>query len=243
MQKRSSIIGIILGVGVIPTAWATSKVSSPNVEKGKLEFEYRGGYDTDDLVTKDDKQLHKLVVNYGLTESLRPEVKAVIAKNPDHDAKITGIETSLRWQFFEPDEFFAAMALEGNFTASTQPNKTDKLGIKWLAEKKFDHWVHVVNLSLEEEVGEHSENGASLKLAWRSHYKVTSYFMPGIEYYGDTGKLRDHEPYENQAHQLGPVIHGKLGEHVKYEAGYLFGISDSATDGTAKLLVSYSMKF
>jgi len=118
-------------------AFATDTVSSPYVEKGKLVLEYRGGYDSDDARSKDRKQLNKLVANYGLTDRLRPEIKAVISNNPNESAKITGFSASLRWQFLKQEEAWMTAALDGNYKPSIQSGKPDKFEFKLLLGKNL----------------------------------------------------------------------------------------------------------
>ena len=85
-MENKTIKCLILSIGIITcssNAIATDTVSSPYIEKGKMGLEYRGGYDFDDARSKDRKQLNKLVVNYGITDRLRPEIKAIIADDPN----------------------------------------------------------------------------------------------------------------------------------------------------------------
>ncbi len=224
-------------------ASASDKVSSPNVTEGKMDIEYRGGFDTDEDAKKDNRQVNKFVVNYGATDRLRPELKIVTDNDTTKDFIISSVETGIRWQFFKPDEAFLSSAAEINYKLSTESAKPDRAELKFLFGKTIDKFNLLSNISWEEQVGEDSKNGRAFKFAASGNYKIEDYFMPGLEYYADTGNLRDGNTYSEQKHSLGPVIYGKLAENFKYEAGYLFGISDSAPNGRAKLLLTYSLKF
>lgn len=196
---------ILVLIGIITfsnNALATDNVSSPYIEKGKLALQYRGGYDFDDAPSKDRKQAYKLVANYGITDRFRPEIKAVIGNNLNESAKITGFEAGLRWQFLKPEEAWMTAALDGNYKPSTQSGKPDKLELKLLLGKKFGNIFNVANFSVEEEIGENSRDGASLKAAWKTGYRVNPYFAPGFEFYANTGNLRDDPDYNDQSYRI-----------------------------------------
>lgn len=222
---------------------ASDKVSSPNVTKGQLEFEYRGGYDRDNSASKDRKQLNKLVANYGLTDRLRPELKFNITDHANEGQRLTVVEAGVRWQFLKPEEAWVSAAVDLGYKMATDSGQADKIETKLLLAKTIGKFSHLANIAIEEEIGKYSRNGIGVKGGWRSNYVFKDYLAPGIEFYADTGKLRDDLTYEEQRYQLGPNITGKIAKNIKYDVGYLFGISHNATDERLKLLVSYVMQF
>jgi len=104
--------------------------------------------------------------------------------------------------------------------------------------KNFGIWVNVANLKLEHNFGPNSESGTGSCLAWLTTYRMDQKFEPGFEHYADLGTLDDWKGFDNQGHQLGPVIQGKLG-WVRYDTGFLVGISNAAPDTTVKLNLEY----
>ena len=232
-----------LFAAICSSASASDKISSPNVTKGKMDLEYRGGYDFDDDVRKDHRQVNKFVLNYGVTDRIRPELKLVTDNDPTKDFIIASVEGGVKWNFLKPDEAWLSSAAELIYKLSTESTKPDRAEFKLLFGKSVDNFNFLSNASVEEQVGEDSKNGRGYKFSIGGNYKVENYFMPGVEYYADTGNLRDGNTYSEQKHSLGPVIYGKLTDDFKYEAGYLFGISDSAPDGRIKFLLTYSAQF
>lgn len=241
MKKFLTVFTILSAASF--AASASDKVSSPNVTKDKMEFEYRGGYDLDDNAKKDHRQQNKFVVDYGVTDRIRPQMKLITDNDATKDFIISSVEASVRYQFFKPEEAWLNSAVEAVYKLSTESNKSDKAELKFLFEKKVEEMTFIANLSAEEEVGEDSTTGRAYKGALSSKYKVTDYFAPGMEIYGETGNLRSGNTFNQQRHSIGPVIYGNLAENLKYEAGYLFGWSDAAPDGRVKFILSYGMKF
>ncbi|MGQ0527557.1 MAG: hypothetical protein ACT4OY_05945 [Alphaproteobacteria bacterium] len=74
-------------------------------------------------------------------------------------------------------------------------------------------------------------------------YNYRPSFQPGFEYYGDFGAIGESSNFDDEDHQVGPVAYGSFGDHAGYEAGYLFGLSDAAPDGEAKLILKYLIDF
>jgi hypothetical protein len=57
------------------------------------------------------------------------------------------------------------------------------------------------------------------------------------------GKWNDWDKQVNQNHRVGPAVFGKLAlgnrQVVKYNAAWLFGVSDAAPDNTFRMQVEY----
>ena len=51
----------------------------------------------------------------------------------------------------------------------------------------------------------------------------------GIEMFNDFGRFGDFGSFDNQGHQIGPMLGGKV-DGFKYEVRYLAGVSDGARD-------------
>ena len=57
------------------------------------------------------------------------------------------------------------------------------------------------------------------------------------------GELNEHHTYNELEHQVGPVFYGRLAKNVKYDIGYLFGLTDAAPDGMLKWILEYELRF
>lgn len=224
-------------------AYATNKVSSPEVTKDKLELEYRGGYDIDERNSRDGTAQHKFLVNYGTTDRLRPEIKLIVNDSATNDMRLSGVEPGLKWQFLKKDEAWASAALEWVYKLSTESHVADKFESKLLLGKSMGDFQHFANIAVEHELGANRKAGTALLLSWKTKYHLTDYAEPGIEFHSNLGRLNDGLNYNEQNHQFGPTISGGIGEHFRYDIGYLFGASNAATDGRVKLILDYIVQF
>ena len=70
---------------------------------------------------------------------------------------------------------------------------------------------------------------------------------PGFEYYGQINEILNPGKSADQQHRIGPVLvglanfapYGKL----KYEAGYLFGLTQATARGTVRWRLEYEIPF
>ena len=219
------------------SALASNKVSSPDVTKGKVELEYRGGYDIDSDDAKGGNHIHKFVANYGLTDRWRMEIKGVAADNGS-GFDWTAAEWSNRLQIVKEHDWLPKLSVQGNYKFALQPGKPDKFETSVLMGKDTGSFSHVANVNFENEVGAHAKDGTNLNLGWKTKYRYLPEFEPGVELFMDFGKFGT-EPSGAKKYQIGPVFSGKITNDVKYETGFLAGVTDAAPEGRFKWIVTY----
>ncbi len=248
--KKSTLaflVGAICFFGMPKEAHATKKVYSPIVEKGELEIEARGSYDVDERRDKDDVQKHKYALGYGVSDRWFTEIYGEIerAKNSDDedlDFSFTALSWENRFQLTEQGQLPVDVGVYLEYEASFEDKHPDKLEAKLLLEKSLTDFTHTLNLTLEQQVGRHPSEDLGGGVAWSSKYRLKEWFMPGFEWHSDFGELAQTVSYQDQKHQLGPVFYGKVGQ-IKYDVGYLFGISDAAPKCELKWIMEYEFRF
>lgn len=240
--KAGSAASLLLFVMAQP-AYATKNVTSPYVEKGELELEWKGGITHDD---DDDEQdgawVQKASVGYGVTDRVQLEVEGEWEEEGDtNEIDFSAVALEGKVQLTEPGQFWLDVGIKGEYEINTLGGP-DKIEGKLLLAKDMGKFTHRANLILEREVGDESEDETEGGLAWSSRYRYSEAFEPGIELHSEFGDISDMADFDDQGHLLGPVAYGKLG-HFKYDIGYLFGLSDSAPDGLIKAIIEYEWHF
>lgn len=232
-------------------AYAERHVYSPIVEKGELEIESTGMIDRDHRKAQDGVQEYKSAVGYGVTDRWATELYGEYEKQMGEDEdgeprvdrlKFTNLEWENRFQLAEQGQWWVDT---GFYIANEIPlldKNPGKIEAKLLLEKTFSKFTHTANMIIEKEVGGGSTAMTEGGFAWSSRYRLSKYFQPGFEYYAGLGELRKHLPFKEQAHQVGPVFYGKLG-HVKYDVGYLVGVSAAAPMREIKWVLEYEFRF
>ena len=255
-----SVVAVLLFVSVLAgpasTALAFNKIYSPIVERGELEFEMQGAVDFDRRSDVDGTQQQKYALGYGVTDRWFTEVYGEIEKqaegegDPDagteaeeHKFEYTATEWENRFQLFEQGEHWLDAGLYFAYEWSNEQNHADLIEAKLLLEKQFGRFVHDLNLTLEKEVGGGPKEQLAGGLGWGTRYRLEPYLEPGFEYHAEFGEFKAKKDFDQQSHLIGPTLCGRLGTNMKYNIGYLFGISDAAPQRQLKWIVEFESRF
>ncbi len=245
--KKLTLIVLAAGFLVSSNAWAFKKVYSPLVEQGELELEYQFAVDFDDREGFDDAQEQKFAIGYGVTDRWFTEVYGEIEKEAredgeERDYEYTATEWENRFQLTEQGQFWFDLGFYIAYEWK-EHSDADKLELKILLEKQFGDFVHRLNPILEKEIGTGDTDDWEPGFAWQTLYRLREEFQPGFEIHSEFGPMDDGRTYEEQEHFIGPVVQGKLFKKIKYNVGYLFGITDNTPEGQFKCILEFEHRF
>ncbi len=221
-----------------PPAWA-KKVYSPLVEGGEAAFEYQLDVSVDGNPQENGTSIHQFELGYGITDRWHSAIYGIFTDAPERKFRYSAFKWENIYQLFEHGAHWldAGLYLEYLVPASSQ-NSNQSLEFKLLLEKDTGAWLHTLNLNLEKQFGDLLKD-ADFGYAWRSKWKLTPAFRPGFEAFATIGPLRRFRPLDQQSLLVGPVIFGKLGGRLEYEAGYLFGLTRGSVDGDIKINLEF----
>ena len=246
------VVGLVCTFGVSQIAYADKHVYSPIVEKGELEIETTGVYDRDHSKEKNAAQEYKNAIGYGVTDrwatELYGEFERLLQENEDggvnfSSVKFTHLEWENRFQLTEQGQCWLDAGIYFAYEIPVRAKDPGKIEGKVLLEKSTEKFTHTTNLIFSKEVGGGATEQTSAGFAWSSRYRLSKNFQPGVEYWIDFGEIRRKLSYNEQNHQVGPAFYGYLMPHVKYDVGYLFGISKAAPEGELKWILEYELRF
>ncbi len=219
-------------------ARATKTVSSPSVTKGETELEWRGSYThDDDSDSRDGAWKQRAMTSYGFTESLMVEFAADLERPGNGGTEYSATKLDFKYEILERGKAWIDLGVKGGYTHSAT-SSPDKVELKLLAAKDMGNFSHRANIGLERDIGDDADNVYEGTFSWSSRYKASDAIQPGIELYSNVGDISESSDFDDQSHQLGPVLYGKAGI-FNYEAGYLVGLTDASSDGEAKAVVEY----
>lgn len=201
------------------------KVYDPYVEQGEVELEARGvhGLDSGEYKTK-------VGIGYGVTSRWFVE-GYLIGEKEDGDFEVEEAELENKFQLTEQGRYWAdfglLVELEKAFDEDAWETKVGPL-----VQKQFGQVVATGNLLFEKKFGDDvAESEWETLGSVQLKYRLGPNLEPGIEYYGD-----------EETHAVGPVLLGAnpFGmEHVKWEAGLLFGLNDETEDNILRWQLEY----
>lgn len=244
MLNNKVLSAVFLAILLLPAAArAADKVYSPNIVKGELELEYSGSTTFDSSHEKNNLQEHELEAEYGLTDRIKLELSGVFEKDVDEGTDYAATGFGVRYQFFEPGEKWADAGLLVAYARAAHDEEPDAIEAKLLLEKQTGAFLHRANIGFEQEVGSHASGTIAPVFLWSSRYRYNRHAEPGFEIQSEFGKLNESHGFAEQEHYAGPALYGEIVNHVKYEAAYLFGMSDAAAKGAARALLEYELYF
>jgi high-affinity iron transporter len=223
-----------------PRAEAAHKVYSPIVEEGEVAIEARGHRRSDGDPGIDGAQAYKLEFEYAPTAFWLTEVFAEWEKEPGADLEATEVAWENVFQLFEQGRYALDAGLLVEYAHSLERGGDDKLEIGALLQKELGPTVLTFNLVAARALagGAETELEYALQYRWRRDMR----FEPGIEVYGEFGEFGDLGSLGDHAHEAGPAVFGKLpfgAGAIRYEAAWLFGLTQDAAAQTLRFLLEY----
>ncbi len=214
-------IGSVLGF-----SQNTSTVFSPDVDDGEREFEYRIGYEPDG-----ERFAHRAHFQYGLSESWRMRLIFLQRASEDRDLEFRYMRWEGQWQFIEDEDHGWDSALRFEVQIAEGDDLPSRGRIAWSSKWDVsDQWQLRTNLLFGHEVGEDRREGTLLEFRGEAAYKVSSDLTIALDLFSDLNRTNGIGTFEEQEHQLGPLIKYKLGDGWSMYMGYLWGMSDAAPD-------------
>jgi hypothetical protein len=234
-------------------ARADLKVRMPQVDYRELEFEHNG------LITfagknspLDRAQSYTNSIGYGLLPWWGVELEGEMASGGGQHLTWNAVTLENTFQLTEPGEYFFNLGFFAEYAHSTLRGQPNALVAGPIIQKELNNvfgidTLHTLNLFLGRDVGHDATKATGLEIAWQSVAQITPLIAPGFEYYGIIEDIAHPGPSSQQQHLIGPVLTGGYNfapyGKLKYEVGYLFGLTPAAGRGAVRWRLEYEMSF
>ncbi len=245
------VLGLSVGLAALP-ARADLQVRYPSVEEGEFEFEHDG------LVTIDTRkngqngaQSYTGSIGYGFTSWWKAELEAEFAAGGGQPAVMSAGTIENTFQLTPQGKYFIDVGIFAEYSQTRGRHSPNEFVFGPIFQKQINDvlgvdMLHTLNLFFGREVGPRASSATSLDIAWQSRLLLNPYVDPAVEYYGSIGNLGRAGRFASQEHFLGPALVGGAALGVgklKYELGYVFGISQAAAQGGVRWKLEYEISF
>jgi hypothetical protein len=228
-------------------AHADFKIREPIVVQGELEVEAYADRSIDHRSDKNNAQSHNYELAYGVTNWWKPEVEAELHRDPGGNLRYDATTFESVFQPFEQGEYWLDLGFFAEASRAQRHTDPDTATFGPLLQKQVGRSLHTLNLLFIRQFGDSAATGTVFDYAWQSRWLWKPEVQPGIEVFGEPGKLGHFRGISDQEHRLGPILVGAFvlpqAGKLKYEVGYLFGVSNAAERGVAKLQLEYELFF
>lgn len=221
-------------------AQSVSGVSGAEVKAGDNSFEYRAAFSPEDD-GKEEGFAHRLHFQHAFDDSWRGRVIVAQGKRGSEALTTQSVSVEILRQFLESEDtggWDSAIRIDG--VVPVEDGRPGRARIAWLNGVDLgERWDARANIYFAREFGDLRKDGVLIETREELTYKVGSGVKIGAQMFNSYGSTDHFGSFDQQKHQLGPVLKGKLGEHVKFEFSTLFGVSSAASDADIRLFVSY----
>lgn len=245
MKKSLALLaGITVQLATVQAnAGVADYVYTPTVEQGEREIDikYGNGKQADGARA----QVSTIGFGYGATDYWFTEIyyKREIA-NPE---RLSLAEWENKFQLTEsgkyPIDVGFLVEVEGPFKNSKSPFEL-KMGP--LLQTEFGKVQLNGNLLFERKFGREAEGEkhvTEMGYQWQVKYRWKKEFEYGLQGMGDLGEWNSWAKSNEQNHRMGPAVFGKFNlaskQAVKYNAAWLFGVTDAAPNNTFRMQLEY----
>ncbi len=197
-------------------------------------------------VDRESLWAHTLEVEYGVTDRFTLAAYVDYEQPDGEDFELVQARiVAARYRFGEPGEHAFDTALYVEYylpREGWQGEAKEKAELRLIMEKDLGGSTLTLNPKFEKvtsgpeiEEGLEFEYGVSLYSKWRGAFKW------GLEAYGGIGEFVNLKPVDRQKHYLVPAATWKVAEHLKWNLGAAFGLTDAADDVVLKSILEWEI--
>ena len=250
---RSFVCAAALLLVLTHAARAELQVRMPEVDYRELEFEHNG------LVTfgpkgssLDRAQSYTNELGYGVLPWWEIELEGELASGGGQHLTWNAMTWENTFQLTEPGEYFFNLGFFAECSQATLHGQPNSVTAGPIVQKELYgvfgiDSVHTLNLFLSHDVGNGASRATTFSYAWQSLIRTHPLINPGVEFYGQIDDIAHPGPASQQQHLVGPVLAGAVNVApygaLKYEVGYLFGLTPASGRSAVRWRLEYEIVF
>jgi hypothetical protein len=248
--RRAVTLAPLIALAWLAPARAEFKLHYPTVDYREIEIEHNGDVTFDKRGGANNQQSYTNELGYGFTPWWELELELEWDTNPNRNLAYSATTFENTFQLTERGKYWADLGFFAEYSHAAATGAPNTLTFGPLVQKETNDvfgvdFVHTLNLLFSKEVGTNLSAASPLDIAWQTRLRLSSFFEPGIEYYGEIASVSGGA--SGSTHRIGPVVVGlynlyRLGK-LKYELGYQFGLNSATERGVLRWRLEYEKVF
>jgi hypothetical protein len=245
----------ILTAGMLLTALMTSTpavasdklmVEYPTVNPGETEIGMRVMALSDNNPDVNNSQTRKLGAGYGFTNYWFSELYAEYEKPPDSNtAQVQYYEWENMLRLGEPGMHWADWAVILEYSRAADPQEQDSVKLMPIMQTRFSHTMLTLNFGFGRNPTENNTNHWQLSYGWQYLWLGNPAYRFALEGYGQVGDVNHWAPAQEQTHQIGPALVGKVrtseDSGYEYNVGVFWGVTQATPDRALMASIEYEL--
>jgi hypothetical protein len=226
---------LLLCLGGATRAWAlnTSSVFSPDVKDGTKAVEYRLSTLPEESPTEWAQRLH---YQQAIDDTWRWRIIGLFFDPGRGGGEFRYARFELMQQFVESEKAGWDSALRYELQIADSDNQPSRGRVAWSGKWNWgEGWEFRANVLVGLQFGERSHDGILVEHRTQFTGALNEKWRLGLESFHDFNDTRAFGGFDDQEHQLGPILKGKFGDGWSVALSWLFGVSDSADDNDLRI--------
>ncbi len=222
----SALAALGLTLGTTKPVLAEFEIQESNIEKGRVELEYRGavhwgfpkaekeevGDDEAGAAQEEEsevplRQSHEFEIEYGVTEWWLVTLTLGAEQPLRESFDLTSVEFETQVEFIERKGNGLGFAFQGSYTQATISGEANEIEFGPIVELAKGPLVLTLNPLLTAQVGDNREtDGLGFQYGWRAQYNFAKKWGVGAEMFGEIEDLSNAGSFDDQNHSIGPTL-------------------------------------
>lgn len=221
-----------------PLLATTAGVPGPGVTAGDRSVEYRASHRPGDGGGPWTYS-HRLHYQHALDDSRRLRVIAQQSKTEGRDWELRYTRLEYQWQYKESDAKGVSSAFRFDLQLVEGDDEPHFARVAWTTQFNLFSARTRLNAFVSKDFGDRARDGLSLATRAEMTWSMGRNRL-GFQMFNNLNTTDDIGGFDEQRHQIGPVLTGGLGDW-RWFASYLAGISDRAPDSEWRFFFGRSL--
>ena len=257
LSSRSRTAGLLLAaattLAATSAARAEFKVRYPIVDYREFEFEHNGDTTFDKRKSgKSNNQSYTNELEVGAAPFWTFGLEAESAAPPGQNFRYEATTFENFFQLTPQGKYWADLGFFAEYSHAASRRDADSFTFGPLVQKEAPsvlgvRSLHTANLLFSKQVGRNRTDDTPFFYAWQSRLILHPLFEPGFEVFGQVNNIEAPGKLADQQHRIGPMFAGlySLAPYgtIKYEAGYLVGLTRATEKGAVRWRFEYEIPF
>ncbi|MFZ5616076.1 MAG: hypothetical protein ACOZAA_01960 [Pseudomonadota bacterium] len=238
---RRLLATAVLLAGAAPAfAQNTASVPAADVVRGERALEYRAAYGVNDAGGEDLFQ-HRVIYHHSFYDSLK--LLAFIQQGESGSRGLHAQRASVNFftQLVESEEsggWDFALRFQGDIPLEDGRPGRARFGV--INSFEFaERGQFRSNIYFAREIGDLAADGLVFDMREEATWKLSDQIRIGAQAFHALNTTAHIGGFDEQRHQIGPVLRWKATKELRIEASALFGASRAATDADLRIFASY----
>ena len=155
-------------------------------------------------------------------------------KTDESDVDFDFFQAEMFWELSDDDDIWkTGLRFDARIRDEGRPGL---FGAHWMNQRKFgDHWQGRFIVLTATDVGDDARDGVFLQTRSQITYSGAQRFGLGMEFYNSYGALDDIADFEDQTHQIGPIVTFSPATGWGIYTNALFGLTDASPDNELRI--------